>query len=155
MEALEQRLDAIERTSEDVAARCAQVREAWAEDERREHYRRGYDVIVRETSTPGFGQRLGDLLTGPTPATAQAAAVRETSAAEPQPNMWVRAMQALFDGDPATRRPLSFEDVLAIQRIDEGARATRPARQASAEDRRMVDGFEHTCLRGGLGPAAR
>ena len=152
MEALEAALERTEQTLDNCEASLTRCREAFAEDERREHYRRGYDVIVRETSTPAFGGAVGDLLAGPTPATQQAAPIRETSAAEPQPNMWVNAMQALFDGDPATRRPLSFEDVQAIQRIDEAARAARPAKQATEVGRRLVEGFERSCM--GLGPTA-
>jgi hypothetical protein len=76
---------------------------------------------------------------------------RESKAAS-EGNPSIEGVELLFEGAPT--RPMRYEDIAALEQMAQQSRAAieakRPARQPSAQDRRIVAAVEHTMHHGGL-----
>jgi hypothetical protein len=157
---LEERLAAVRESWADVEASLTRVEEAQAADARARERRYREWLHGRAAVGPEVGRAIGDAIFG------QSTPVRESvhpvssepgalPARESNTNPWIAAMEGVFDG--ARTRPMTWQDALAIQRLEEAAREQRPVptKQAVAEGEQLLAGFERACLHGGLGPAAR
>lgn len=140
LDALEARMADVARTWDDIGARCARVREAFAADEQRRSYRQGYEALVRETSTPAFGRGLGDTLVGhaPQPATP----VRETNAGASAKTFADEWGTGIFDASSGCSRKLTWEDAALMDGLERQARARRPQVSQSPAGKGLLGAME-------------